>query len=244
MFQRRTDSQSAGARFEFARRRAPPSIASESPWESVMTIDPTGTASTGLVDRVKNILLTPKAEWDKIDGEPADVNKIYIGYVAPLCALAAICGFIGLSVFGVSAFGVSYRVPMVTGLVTAVVQVGLGIASVFLLAFITNALAPTFGSQQNMGQAHKLAAYGSTAGFLSGVFAIFPPLAILGIVGLYSLYLLYVGLPKMMKTPDDKRVGYFITVILVAIVAQIVILTLMGSLRAAMGGAGVPIAGY
>jgi len=205
-----------------------------------MTIEPTGTASTGLVDRIKNILLTPQAEWERIDAEPADVNKIYVGYVVPLCALAAICGFIGLSVFGVSAFGVSYRVPLMTGLVSAVLQVVLGVAGVFLLAFVTNALAPTFGSQQNMGQAHKLAAYGSTAGFLSGVFAIFPPLAILSLVGLYSLYLLYVGLPKMMKTPDDKRVGYFITIILVAIVAWILIGAVMGSIRMAMGGMGGP----
>jgi hypothetical protein len=207
-----------------------------------MTTEPTGAAASGLIDRVKNILLTPQAEWDKIDGEPADVNKIYMGYVLPLVALSAICGFIGLSVFGVSGFGVTYRVPMVTGLVSAVLQVGLGVAGVFLLAFITNALAPTFGSQQNMGQAHKLAAYGSTAGFLAGVFTIFPPLAILGIVGLYSLFLLYVGLPKMMKTPEDKRIGYFVAIILTAIVAWIVIGVVMGAVRAAMGGApGYPI---
>jgi hypothetical protein len=135
---------------------------------------------------------------------------------------------------------VTYRVPMVTGLISAVLQVGLGLAGVFLLAFITNALAPNFGSQQNMGQAHKLAAYGSTAGFLAGVFTILPALSILGLVGLYSLYLLYVGLPKLMKTPDDKRVGYFVTIILVAIVCWLVIGLVLGSVRAAMGGLPTP----
>jgi hypothetical protein len=208
-----------------------------------MTIDPTGAAASGLIDRVKNILLTPQAEWEKIDAEPADVNKIYTGYVLPLVVLSAVCTFIGLSVFGASVFGVTYRVPMVTGLVNAVLQVGLGLASVFLLAFITNALAPTFGSQQNMGQAHKLAAYGSTAGFLAGVFTIIPALAILSIVGLYSLYLLYVGLPKMMKTPDDKRIGYFVVIILVAIVCQLVIGAVLGSVRGSMGGAPNPLLG-
>ncbi len=205
-----------------------------------MTIDPTNVSGTGLVDRVKNILLTPGAEWDRIDAEPADVNKIYIGYVLPLVALSAICGFIGMSVFGVSAFGVSYRVPMVNGLVSAVLQVGLGMLGVFVLAFIANALAPTFASQQNMGQAHKLAAYGSTAGFLAGVFAIFPPLAILGLVGLYSLYLLYVGLPKMMKTPEDKRVGYLATIVIVAIVVWLVIGMISGAVMRAVPGYGPP----
>jgi len=52
-----------------------------------MTMDPTGAGTAGLVDRVKNILLTPQAEWDKIAAEPADLNKLYLGYVLPLAAL-------------------------------------------------------------------------------------------------------------------------------------------------------------
>ncbi len=205
-----------------------------------MTFDPTGAATSGLVERVKNILLTPQAEWEKIDAEPADVNKIYMGYVLPLAALSAICGFIGMSVFGLNLLGTTYRVGLVPGAVSALIQVAAGVGGVFLLAFIANALAPTFGSQQNMGQAHKLAAYGSTAGFLAGVFSIFPPLAMLGIVGLYSLYLLYVGLPKMMKTPEDKRIGYFLSVIVVAIIAGLILSVVLGTLRGMLGAGVTP----
>ncbi len=208
-----------------------------------MTTEPTSAGAPGLIERVQNILLKPQSEWDRIAGEPADVNKIYMGYVLPLVALAAICSFIGLSVIGASAFGVSYRVPMVTGLVSAVLQVVMGLAGVFVMAFVANALAPNFGSQQDMGQAHKLAAYGSTAGFLAGVFAIFPPIAMLGILGLYSLVLIYLGLPRVMKTPEDKRVGYFATLIVVMIVVWIVIGVVVGAARTAMGGIGGP-AGY
>jgi hypothetical protein len=185
-----------------------------------------------IVERAKNILLTPQAEWEKIASETADVNKIYVGYVAPLVVLSAVCAFIGMFIFGV--FG--FRIGLVPGLVGLILQVVLGIAGVFILAFITNALAPSFGSQQDMGQAHKLAAYGSTAGLLAGVFSIFPPLAILGIVGLYSLALIYMGLPRLMKTPEDKRIGYVVTIILVAIVVWIVIGAIMGAVRGGFGG--------
>ena len=37
-----------------------------------------------LVDRVRNILLTPKAEWAAIDAEPASIQQIYARYVVPL----------------------------------------------------------------------------------------------------------------------------------------------------------------
>lgn len=201
-----------------------------------MTTDPVNAGAPGLVDRVKNILITPQSEWDRIAGEPANVSKLYTGYVLPLVALAAICSFIGLSLIGASAFGVTYRVPLVTGVVGVVLQVVMGLVGVYVLAMITNALAPTFGSQQDMGQAHKLAAYGSTAGFLAGVFSIFPPLAILGIVGLYSLVLIYLGLPRLMKTPEDKRIGYFVTIIIVTIVLWIVIGVVVGGVQRAMGG--------
>jgi hypothetical protein len=189
-----------------------------------MTTDPTGAASSGLIDRIKNILLTPQAEWDRIASEPADVNKIYLGYVLPLAAFAALCGFIGMTLIGV----MGWRVGVVPGLIGAIIQAAMGLVSVFIIAFVANALAPTFGSRQDMGQAHKLAAYGSTAFFLAGVFAIFPPLAILALVGLYSFALIYIGLPRLMGTPEDKRIGYLATIIIIAIVVGIVLNLVIG----------------
>lgn len=189
-----------------------------------MTIDPTGAAASGLIDRIKNILLTPQAEWEKIAAEPADVSKIYTGYVLPLAVFSALCGFIGMAFIGV----LGWRLGIVPGLIAAIIQVAMGLCSVFIMAFIANALAPSFGSRQDMGQAHKLAAYGSTAFFLAGVFAIFPPLGILALVGLYSFALIYIGLPRLMGTPEDKRVGYLASIIVIAIVVGIVINMVVG----------------
>jgi hypothetical protein len=204
-----------------------------------MTVDPTNTGSAGLVDRVKNILLTPKAEFERIDAETPDIQKIYVGYLLPIVALAAICGFIGTSLIGVSGWGVSYKVPIVTGLMLAVLRVVMGLVGVYVVALITNALASSFGSQANAGKAHQLAAYGSTAGILAGVFAIIPQLVFLGIVGLYSFYLWYVGLGKLMKTPDDKRIVYLLVIVVIAIIVWFVIGAVIGAVQMSMMG-GVP----
>ncbi|GAM98533.1 protein of unknown function DUF1282 [alpha proteobacterium U9-1i] len=203
-----------------------------------MTIDPNIGVNAGLIDRVKNILLTPRAEWDRIEPEAADVNKLYMGYVLPLAALGAICGIIGMSVFGVGALGIHVRVPIVEAVISGVIQTALYVAGVFVIALIANALAPTFGSTPNQGQAHKLMAYSFTAALLSGVFMIFPPLAVLGLLGLYSFALLFIGLPKMMKTPDDKRMGYFATLVIVGIVVFIVMGAITGYVRMATAGFG------
>lgn len=211
-----------------------------------MTIDPNIGVNPGIVDRVKNILLTPKAEWARIEPEAADVNKLYIGYVLPLAALSAICSIIGMVVFGVGVPGLAMlRVPIVEAIITGVIQVAVYVGGVFLLGIIANALAPTFGSVPNQGQAHKLMAYSFTASLLAGVFSIFPPLAILGLLGLYSFALLFIGLPIMMKTPDDKRIGYFATLVVIGIVTFFVMGAVMGYARLATGGlGGVPAVTY
>lgn len=205
-----------------------------------MTVDPTNVGASNILERAKNILLQPQAEWDRIAAEPADIQKIYMGYVLPLAALAAICSFVGLSIVGVSAFGVTVRVPILSGLIGAVVQVIVATAGVYVMALIINALAPNFGSQQDVGQAHKLSAYGSTPSFVASVFSILPPLAPLAILGLYSLVLMYVGLPRLMKTPEDKRIGYLATVIIIAIVLAIVVGAVTSTARTAFGGVAYP----
>ncbi|MGZ8522076.1 MAG: hypothetical protein ACXWX7_18220 [Candidatus Binatia bacterium] len=43
-------------------------------------------------------------------------------------------------------------------------------------------------------------------------------LGFLQILGLYRLYLLYLGLPRLMKTPEDKALVYTIVVIFAAFV--------------------------
>jgi Yip1 domain len=190
-----------------------------------------------LVDRVKRILLTPKAEWEVIDREPATVAGLYTGYIMPLAAIGPIAQLIGSTVFGISIpFVGTYRVPIGSALASSFVAYMLTLGGVYVLALIIDALAPTFAGTKDQIQALKVATYSSTAGWLAGIFALIPALSILGIVGLYSLYLLYLGLPVLMKTPVEKALGYTVVVILAAIVLFMVIGLVAGTfVRGPMG---------
>jgi len=202
-----------------------------------MSIDPNlGAAAPGLVDRIKNILLKPKEEWARIDGEPADVNKLYMGYLLPIALVAVICMIIGYIMFPWSAMGITLRWTPMQAVISGVFQLATMFIGIFLMGIIVNALAPTFGSTQNPGKAHQVAVYSSTAAVLSGVFSIHPSLAILGLVGLYSLVLLWFGLPVLMKTPNDKKVGYFAVVLLACIAAAIVVSIVLGAIRTPLLG--------
>ena len=182
------------------------------------------TDRAALLQRVLDILMRPRETWLQINAEDGNPGRIYLGYLVFLAAIPAVAGFIGYSLVGVGAFGISVRVPVVQGLVSMVVGYVLSLAMVYVLALIANMLAPRFQAQQDMGSAFKLVAYASTAGMLGGVFSILPSLAMLGLLAaLYSVYLLYTGIPVLMKAPQEKAVGYTAALVVCGILAGIVV---------------------
>lgn len=177
-----------------------------------------------LISRVKGILLTPKAEWSVIDTEETSAAALYTSYIIPLAAIGPIASIIGWTVFGMSIpFGASFRVPIGFAVRNAAFQYVGALIGVFVLALIIDALAPTFGGQKNQIQALKVAAYSATAAWVVGIFGLIPSLGFLGLLGLYSLYLLFLGLPILMKAPEDKATGYTLVVIVVTIVLAIAV---------------------
>ena len=189
-----------------------------------------------LIERVQSILLKPKQTWPVIAEEGGDTASVFTGYVMILAAIPAICGFIGLSLIGVGGFGVSYRVPILTGVVQMIVSYLLSLAMVFVLALIVNGLAPTFAGTKDSLRAIKLVAYGCTAIWISGIFSLLPMIAILGVLlGLYSIYLIYTGIAVMMRCPPEKAGAYTAVVIVCGIVVGIVIAAIVSLLGPGRG---------
>ncbi len=170
-----------------------------------------------IVERAKAILLTPKTEWRAIELEPGDPAFLFKNYVAILAAIPAVCGLIRIWIFGVQHIGV------IGGLASAIIRYLLAFVVVYVIALITDALAPTFGGQKNQSNALKLAVYSMTPVWLAGVFSLIPGLRIFGILGLYGVYLFWLGVPTLMKAPDEKSVPYAASVVLCGIVLSIVV---------------------
>jgi hypothetical protein len=190
----------------------------------------TPTPAGGLVDRVKAILLTPKTTWPVIAAERTTAQDIYLRYVAPLAAIGVIASFIGTVFVGISVplLG-TVRVGVFAGLATAILHYLLTFASVFIVAWIVDALAPTFGGQKDSLAALKVAAYSLTPAWVAGILTLLPALGVIAaLLGLYGLYLLYLGLPVLMRAPADRALGYTVVVVICAIVVNIVISALIG----------------
>ena len=128
-----------------------------------------------LMDRIKRILLQPKSEWGKIDSEPGDAGYLISNYVAILAAIAPICTFIGTSIIGLG----GERIGIGLGLFRAVVVYVLTLIGFFVVGYIIDFLAGTFGARRNLASAMKVSAYAPTAAWLAGVFNILPVLSFL-----------------------------------------------------------------
>ena len=198
------------------------------------------------IARVKAILGTPRTEWPVIASEPATIGGIYKDYVLILAAIPAVFGFLKYSVIGISLpFLGTYRAGIGTGLSGMVTSYVLGLASVYVLSLIVDALAPTFGGQKNGVQAFKAVVYASTASWIAGIGQVLPWVSMLILLagGVYSIYLLYLGLPQTMKCPAEKAAGYTAVTFVVAIVLSWLISFAVGGIigvGGAMRGAGLP----
>ncbi len=179
-----------------------------------------------VIERAKSILLKPKETWPVIDAEPATIGAIYTQWLIILAAIPAVCHFIGMTLIGASTFGVSFRTPVLAGLVTLVVGYILSLVAMFLMALLVNALAPTFGGVKNQVAAMKVVAYAATASCVASVLLLVPSALLTLVVfaaGCYGIYLFAIGLPVLMKCPQDKAAGYTAVVFIVALVLWFVI---------------------
>jgi hypothetical protein len=189
-----------------------------------------------LIARVKAILLTPKTEWPVIAGEQTTVADLYKGYILWLAAIPPVFGFLKTSLIGVTLpFAGTIRIGIGAGLSSLIVSYALALAMFFVVALIIDALAPNFGGTRDRVQALKTITYAYTASCIAGLGAIVPFLAVLIAIagGIYGIYLLYLGLPHTMKSPPERAGGYTAVIIIVAIVLNLVIWAIVGSVTGA-----------
>jgi hypothetical protein len=204
-----------------------------------------------LVDRVKNILLSPASEWEVIAKEPASVGGLFTGYAIPLMILPIIgqivaVGLIGIGADGLAALGIpSIGIAGAAGM--AAISFVLGIVLLYAMIFAVNAISPSFNGKSDMTQAAKLMIHASTPTWIAGFLVPFLGMigSLLGLAAIaYVVYLIYLGIRPVMETPQEKVAGFTVVIVLIYIVLSFVLTIFIGGLAvAAVLGGGMMAAG-
>ncbi len=176
-----------------------------------------------IIERVKNILITPKTEWEVINGESATPQSLLMSYVLPLAVIAAAGAFLqGLLFPGLSGF----TFFIVTAIIAFIAQV----ITFYLSTYIVDALAPNFGSEKDINKSAQLVAYSWTPSYIAGFLSFIPVIgALLSIAAwAYGIFLMYQGIGPLKKTPEDKKVVYMVIAYLVIIIVYFILLAILG----------------
>lgn len=185
-----------------------------------------------LIERAKNILLTPKTEWLVIDTESATPQNILISYVLPLAIIASL----GKLLTGImpSAFYSNYIMWVaIVGFISIII-------GFYISTYVIDMLAPSFGSEKNLGKSAQLVAYSNTPVWVAGFLSFIPVIGfLLAIAGwAYSIYLFYNGLGVLKKTPEDKKVVYMVVAFIVMIAITFIISAILMAVFASIIGFG------
>jgi hypothetical protein len=180
-----------------------------------------------VVGRAKGLILDPRAEWARIAPEGGAPMDHFRAYAVPLAAVPAVAGLIGGIVFG------GFR-GIFGAIVIAILSYVLSLVGTFVMSKIIQAVAPSFGGDNDPLSAMKLAVYSPTASWLAGIFAIIPFLGFLAILGLYSIYIYWVGVPIVTRVPPDRRLVFTIVLVIVAIVINVIIGAVVGGIVGAL----------
>lgn len=163
-----------------------------------------------ILDRIKNILLSPKSEFAAVKTDGATIQQVYKDYAIFVAALPAIGTILSFGSF--LGFGMRFKMAVVSYLIM--------LGSFYVSAHIVNYLAPNFGSTKDLTHALKLVVYASTPSMVAGLFAFLGGLSgLLSLAGLiYGIYLFYLGMPIFMDTPSEKVITYMVAAFLVSLI--------------------------
>ena len=173
-----------------------------------------------VVDRIKGILLDPRAEWPRIATEPATVQSLYTGWIMLLAAIGPLMILLSTTLF-TSALGFGFGFG-VRAAIAAYINALIGVA---VLAMIVDVLAPSFGGAKDYVRSLKLVAYSFTSVWVAQIALIVPVLGWLIVLAgaIYGFYLFFLGAPLLGRCSVEKAVPYTIVVVLCAIVLSIII---------------------
>lgn len=187
-----------------------------------------------LIDRVKNILVTPKTEWNAINAEATTPQSLLMTYVLPLAAVSMIGPLLTGFPFP-GAFSLNYY------LITAAIAFITTVLSYYISIYVIDMLAPNFGSEKDLNKSAQLVAYSGTPSYVAGLLSFIPVIG--GLLKfaawIYSIYIMYLGLGPLKKTVEDKKIIYLIVAFIVMVAIMLVISAILGSILFTTVGLGL-----
>lgn len=201
-----------------------------------------------ILNHVWGLFAHPREEYDLIRQETLANKKLYLAHVLILAAIPSVSSYFGATTTGWS-IGTLEKIKIghESALLMAVLMYFAIIAGIVFMGLFIHWMARTYGTTPSYTKCIVFAAYTATPIYLAGLIALYPNTALYLIGSIiavaYTVFLLYLGIPRMMKIPEERGFLFSTSIVSVGLVL-LVTMKVVTALFWGMGfGPGFDIAG-
>lgn len=183
-----------------------------------------------MIGNALGLLIHPRSQWQAISSRGSFALVSAVIYTAVLAVIPAVAWFYGVTEIGWTV-GDGERIRMTRDSASAII--GLFyltmIVAVCAIGYMIHWMSKTYGTDSSTAKGIAVAGFSATPLFIAGAIGFMPVFWIALLIGVsavsYAVYLLYVGIPIVMKIPEERGFLFSSAVIAICLVFLIVIMT-------------------
>ena len=168
-----------------------------------------------LFTRTKNILRSPRTEWEKIKTEEFNSQQVLNDFILPMAGLCALSAFLGILFQGLG---------FEKALVSVIISLGKSFGGVYFSFFVLQEIAKFFGLQRSKTSFMQLAGYSYVVIFVVDIIAnLIPELFFFNFLKIYIFYIVWEASEVLFLVEEKKRTGFVISVSFLILLSSLII---------------------
>lgn len=179
------------------------------------------------------LLARPRAQWKAIGAQPESTLTTFVLYPCIMAILPAVAWYYGTTQVGwtVGDDGSPIKLTVQSARAICILFYVTMVACVGIIGYFIHWMSETYGADSSLVKGVVIAGFTATPLFLAGLVGFYPILwldMLVGVVAIsWAVYLLYLGIPIVMKIPEER--GFLFSSAILAIALVILICLMVGS---------------
>ena len=178
------------------------------------------------------LMVQPSVQWKKVADLPEPTMKTMVLYPCLMALLPAIAWYYGTTVIGWTVGdGDAIKLTQNSALVIILLFYFAMVGAVAVIGYFIHWMSHTYGAESNLAKGIVIAGFTATPMFLAGAVGFYPILwldMLIGVVAVcWAVYLLYLGIPIVMRIPEER--GFLFSSAVIAICLVMLICIMVGS---------------
>lgn len=182
-----------------------------------------------MIGKVFGMMFQPTKTWHEVADMSEAELKGYLKYPAILAIIPAAAWYYGTTQVGWS-IGDRDVVRFSAGSAAAIAPLFYlaQLAAIWIIGYFVHWMADTYGAESTATKGMVIAGFCATPVLLFGIFGIKPQFWLDFLVGMlaacYAIYLLYLGIPIVMRIPEERGFLFASAVVAVGLVMAVVVM--------------------